>query len=142
MSMSAVMKERFYNEGRVLPLCVNDGCDRNVAVREWKNWSFKSECSSCSNRRIKTGVMLEGVTQHKKTYCENVDGQLGFSCPVPRDNWKGFFNSLDLDHIDGDHYNNVPENVKTFCKLCHGRKSVENGDCNSHKFSARRMEVL
>lgn len=139
---SAAMKEKFYNEERTLPLCVNDGCDRNVAVREWKNWSFKSECSSCSSRRIKTGVMREGVTQHKKTYCENADSQLGFPCPVPKDGWGGFSNSLDLDHIDGDHYNNVPENVKTFCKLCHGRKSVENGDCNSHKSSARRIESL
>ena len=45
----------------------------------------------------------------------------------------------DLDHLDGDHHNNTPSNVKTYCKLCHGRKSLINGDCNSNKASTRRM---
>lgn len=80
-----------------------------------------------------------GVIIHKKDYCENYDGQLGFNCPVPRDRWIGFKNSLDLDHLDGDHGNNVPDNVKTFCKLCHGKKTLENGDCNSNKSSARNI---
>jgi hypothetical protein len=30
--------------------------------------------------------------------------------------------------------------VKTYCKLCHGRKSLINGDCNSNKQSSRVIE--
>jgi hypothetical protein len=138
-SLSAQMKAKFFSEGHTLPTCVNDGCDNFVQVREWKYWSFKSECSACAAAR-KKGVTRHGVTQHKKAYCENHDGHLGFSCPVPSDGWVGFENSLDLDHLDGDHHNNVPANVKTYCKLCHGRKSLENGDCNSNKSSARRIQ--
>ena len=135
-SLSQHMKVKFFSEGNDLPDCVNDGCYNKVTVREWKYWSFKSECSRCTNAR-KKGKIIPGITIHKKDYCENHDGQLGFSCPVPRDGWIGFQNSLDLDHLDGNHYNNVPGNVKTFCKLCHGRKSLENGDCNSNKESSR-----
>lgn len=137
-NLSAQMKAKFFAEGHSLPHCVNEGCNNFVQVREWKYWSFKSECSACATAR-KKGVTRPNITQHKKNYCEN-DGHLGFSCPVPRDGWVGFENSLDLDHLDGDHYNNVPANVKTYCKLCHGRKSLENGDCNSNKSSARRIE--
>tara|TARA_R110002020_G_scaffold365469_1_gene577665 strand:+ start:113 stop:538 length:426 start_codon:yes stop_codon:yes gene_type:complete len=136
LSLSQQQKAKFFNEGNELPICVNDGCFNKVTVREWKYWSFKSECSRCTNARKKEKTIL-GVTIHKKIYCENHDGQLGFDCPVPKDGWIGFQNSLDLDHLDGNHYNNVPDNVKTFCKLCHGRKSLENGDCNSKKESSR-----
>ena len=132
------MKEKFFAEGHTLPTCVNDGCNNNVQVREWKYWSFKSECSTCATAR-KKGRTVAGVTRHKKPHCENYDGHLGFGCPVPRQGWGGFLNSLDLDHLDGNHYNNTPENVKTYCKLCHGRKSLENGDCHSNKSSSRKM---
>ena len=130
------MKEKFFAEGHILPTCVNDGCDNYVQVREWKYWSFKSECSSCASARNK-GINRPGVTKHKKNYCENHDGHLGWTCPVST--FEGFEASLDLDHLDGDHHNNTPSNVKTYCKLCHGRKSLINGDCNSNKASTRRM---
>jgi hypothetical protein len=137
-SLSQQMKAKFFAEGHELPTCVNCGCNNKVLVREWKYWSFKSECSRCTSARKKRKT-IQGVTIHKKNYCENVDGQLGFACPVPHDGWIGFQSSLDLDHLDGNHYNNIPTNVKTFCKLCHGRKSLDNGDCNSNKKSSRAI---
>lgn len=134
------MKNKFYAEGHNLPKCVNPGCDKYVVVRDWKNWSIKSECSRCANCRIKNLPFPEGITQHKKTYCEN-DGHLDFECPIKEGQDLTLFGSaLDLDHIDGDHFNNVPENVKTYCKMCHNRKSIEAGDTNSHKKSARKIE--
>jgi hypothetical protein len=138
-NFSQQMKQKFFAEGHQLPICINEGCLNYVAVREWKYWSFKSECSSCAYFR-KKGLVKPGVKQHKKAYCENYDGHLGFLCPVPKENWKGFESSLDLDHLDGNHYNNVIENVKTYCKLCHGKKSLNNGDCNSNKKSSRKIE--
>ena len=138
MGIMNKMKEKFFAEGHTLPTCVNDGCNNNVQVREWKYWSFKSECSSCATAR-KKGVDRPGVVKHKKNYCENHDGHLGWPCPVLKDGWIGFENSIDLDHLYGYHHNNTPSNVKTYCKLCHGRKSLINGDCNSNKASTRRM---
>jgi len=76
MSISGIQKQKFYERGHSLPKCVNDGCGNDVAVRNWSNWSFKSECYRCQNDR-KTGVIREGVIIHKKNYCENYDGHLG-----------------------------------------------------------------
>jgi hypothetical protein len=134
VSINKTQKEKFYNLGYKLPKCVNIGCNNDVAVRNWGNWSLKSECSSCQTAR-KNGKIKKNIIIHKKSYCENIDGHLGFKCPVI--DWKGFESGLDLDHVDGNHLNNSPENVKTYCKLCHGRKSLENGDCSNKKISAR-----
>ena len=136
------IKKKFLEAGNKIPKCVNEGCDNEVAVREWKYLSFKSECSRCMNAR-KRGIKIEGVIIHKKDYCENVDGHLGFECPVSKEEWVNYPMALDLDHIDGDHYNNSPANVKTYCKLCHMRKGHNDGDYNSKKGSGRNlMEIL
>jgi hypothetical protein len=138
MNISEIQKNKFYERGLTLPKCINQGCDNDVAVRNWSNWSFKSECHTCQTNR-KKGIVREGITIHKKEYCENVDGHLGFNCPVPtKESWGGFqIGCLDLDHIDGNHDNNSIENVRTYCKLCHSRKSIENGDCSNKRNSSR-----
>lgn len=140
--ISNIQKQKFYERGFNLPKCVNHGCDKNVAVRDWSNWSFKSECSTCQTDR-KKGVVREGIVIHKKTYCENIDGHLGFNCPVVNiESWVDFqIGCLDLDHLDGNHHNNAPDNVKTYCKLCHNKKSVESGDCSNKKVSARKFNL-
>mgnify|MGYP006112262011 FL=1 len=139
MNISLTMKEKFYKEGNILPFCINKGCSNNIAVREWKNWSFKSECSSCMNAR-KENRDIPGVIRHKKRYCENNDSRLGFNCPVHPSEWDSFQESLDMDHLDGNHFNNVPENVDTYCKLCHFRKSKEEGDWDRWRDTARIIE--
>jgi len=143
LSKSELAKKEFFDKGNKLPICVNDGCNNDVIVREWKYWSFKSECSRCTQAR-KNNKKIDGVKIHKKNYCENLNGQLGFKCPVTASTiqesikaWKEYRASLDLDHADGDHLNNNPDNVKTYCKLCHNRKSKNTGVWNSNKPSRR-----
>lgn len=143
MNPGQQMKQKFFEDGNILPTCVNPGCSRPVMVRDWKNWSIKSECATCYKARTTGffGPAMDGITIHKKEFCENIDGRLGWTCPVPSESWKALdmLNALDLEHLDGDHFNNVPENVDTICKLCHGKKSVENNDFSSHKHSARKI---
>ena len=86
-------------------------------------------------------TIKNNVTIHKKDFCENNDAHLGFSCPVKTNLWNNFLESLDLDHIDGDHINNNPKNVRTYCKLCHSRKSKETGDWDSNKPSRRNIDI-
>ena len=105
-----------------------------LIFNESESGNGKFPCRNCN----KTFSYKENVTRHKKSYCENADGHLGWTCPVST--FVGFETSLDLDHLDGDHHNNVPSNVKTYCKLCHGRKSILNGDCNSNKSSSRSIQ--
>ena len=56
-----------------------------------------------------------------------------------KEDWNDFQESLHLDHFDGDHANNKPENLKTYCALCHSRKSKEDGDWSSHRDSRRNI---
>jgi len=72
--------------------------------------------------------------QHMKHYCENADGRLGFECPTNVDYIKQqmhedvFVGCLDVDHIDGNHDNNDPQNLQTLCKTCHYVKTHINKD--------------
>jgi len=77
--------------------------------------------------------------RYRKDYCENIDGRLGFICnstlPTQEminavrglEDWKPKW-LLEVDHIDGNHTHNDPENLQTLCKHCHVMKSFSNGD--------------
>ena len=121
---------RYLAEGNKIPTCVNQGCENNVVVRDWKYYSFKHVCSNCKSREKKGLKMREGVTSYKKRYCENRDGRLGFVCPVSYE-FQFPNNVLHGDHIDGDHENNNPQNLQTLCSICHHIKGHKSGDFNS-----------
>lgn len=144
--MSAVIKESWFKAGNVLPECINIGCDNYVRIRHWTSTghpSIKSECSTCENERLgKNKTVRPWVTMVKKNYCENYDGHLGFPCAINADEYENLpSNCYELDHIDGDHFNNVPENVKTYDSICHARKGKEKGDFNGHKDSNIRYNL-
>jgi len=138
--MSIRAKRTWLDHGNVLPDCINVGCSRTVAVRHWTasgDPSIKSECSSCASAR-KRKVFTEGIEIQKKEYCENRDGHLGFGCSLKQEDYEILPSDVyHLDHIDGDHFNNVPHNVETLCSICHARKGKESGDFNSQKPSSR-----
>ena len=61
--------------------------------------------------------------KHRKTYCENQDGRLGFVC-----GWKRKFTHLgmlEVDHIHGrtGKYPHRPSNLQTLCSNCHKYKT-------------------
>jgi hypothetical protein len=134
-----MMKKKFYDKGNLLPECVNKGCKSAITVREWKNQSIKSECTRCARCR-KNGELIPGVTIHKKKFCQNKDGLLGFECPMKSAIWDEWLESLHLDHKDGFHEHNWPGNVETICNLCHTRKSKKRKDWDSNKPSGRKLE--
>ena len=59
---------------------------------------------------------------HKKDYCQRCDFR-----PVHT-------SQLDVDHIDGDRWNNDPSNLQTLCANCHRLKTHLSGDSNSGIF--------
>ena len=120
-------KENYLAAGNRIPTCVNKGCNNNVIVRDWKYYSFKHMCSDCTARLQKGLPPRAGVTSYKKNYCENKDGRLGFECPV-NEKWNFPNSVLHGDHKDGDHENNVIENMQTLCSICHHLKGLHSGD--------------
>lgn len=136
--------KKWIENGNTIPTCINEGCRNNVAIRHWSaqgDPSLKTECSRCSSARIQNKT-IEGVTFHKKKYCENMDGILGFMCPMDRERYHEFPSDIyEMDHLDGNHHNNTLPNLITLCSICHTRKGKENGDFNGFKASSRIHKV-
>ena len=143
MSKSTNIKLLNWNQlGNKLPKCVNIGCIRPVAVRHWSDSgipSLKSECNKCSTAR-KNNTSIEGITILKKHICENKDGILGFICPIDKTRYTEFpSDCYHMDHRDGNHENNIPDNIITICSFCHARKGRESGDFNGSKKTSRKL---
>ena len=140
-STNSIYFKKWIESGKIIPICINHGCDNYVAIRHWSiqgKPSLKTECSKCSNMRIK-GKTIRGIIFHKKNYCENKDNIFGFTCPMDKSRYNEFPSDIyDMDHKDGDHFNNTPENLITICKICHARKGKEQGDFNSQKKSSMK----
>jgi 5-methylcytosine-specific restriction endonuclease McrA len=121
---------RFPDEGSTFrPKCINQGCHNPVAlfrgiVSDPKGRELRTVCSECHKASYGLKSLRKGIISHKKTYCENHDSHLGFECT----SIIHFPGVLELDHIDGNHLNNIPENVRTLCKICHSFKSYLNND--------------
>lgn len=130
--------------GGVIPPCPNEGCKNRVAVRHCDKAdipSFHNQCGRCKAASTK-GKILPGIVFLKKRCCENSDGRLGFTCPVPAGGFEGFpSDCFHLDHKDSNHENNDHANLQTLCSLCHARKGKESGDFNGSKATSRKKKV-
>jgi hypothetical protein len=126
-------------ESSFRPKCINHGCVNPVAIMRGtlgilQGREIRSVCSHCHQASYGKKLLKQGVTSIKKTFCENHDSHLGFDC-------KSIIHSsanLQLDHIDGNHFNNIPSNIQTLCSICHTEKSIRNGD---FKLSLEEQEM-
>jgi hypothetical protein len=111
------------------PTCCNRNCDRLVHLINYSATGtpkYRPYCGQCHLATMGKKPFKEGVEPIKKTFCENSDSRLGFSCATNGETLHSCM--LDLDHIDGDHYHNVEKNIQTLCKNCHSYKTKMNGD--------------
>ena len=127
MSKSAEALERCRRKGKTIPECVNIGCAREAAIRDVKaSWriSFHNMCSRCKRQHEHGEPLDDGIENIRKS--ENSDGHLGWDCPIALEEHESY--QFILDHIDGDHTNNDPDNLQTLCRFCDAEKSKRAGD--------------
>ena len=111
------MKESFIRNIDV-PRCDVDGCNK---PRMW-NGTYKKDGSKQYKRNCSMHNSARWITkyvQEKKTYCENIDGRLGYKCTTT------IVSScqLEVDHVDGNPSNNKSQNLQTLCGCCHSYKT-------------------
>lgn len=74
------------------------------------------------NNIINNKILGRPYLKYKKEYCEFCGFIAIHKC------------QLDVDHIDGNHYNNDPDNLQTLCANCHRLKTRINNDYKKIKY--------
>jgi hypothetical protein len=72
------------------------------------------ENSNYQSHKLKLRLLAEGLKQHK---CE--------CCGITE--WNGQPAPIELDHIDGNRYNNTIENLRILCPNCHAQTDTYRG---------------
>jgi hypothetical protein len=127
--LSMIKAVHYFEDGGIRPTCINENCNNPVHLSKGNLKSsvgrvVRTVCGPCHRASYSKSPLPYNVKSIKKDYCENNDGHLGFPC-TSTIHYGGI---LELDHIDGQHYNNVPSNIQTLCKICHAYKGYLNGD--------------
>lgn len=106
--------DRIYKRGR--PVCIVPGCD-NIAHNKGKNYG--GYILTCAKHYYGKHTITGGYIANKKSYCENIDGRLGFKCTAT------IVDScmITIDHIDENHHNHNPKNLHSLCACCHNYKT-------------------
>jgi len=68
----------------------------------------------CLSHRLKLRLIREGVKTHQCEVCGITE-------------WNGKPTPIELDHIDGNHYNNNIENLRVICPNCHAQTDTYRG---------------
>jgi|MDTC01.1.fsa_nt_gb hypothetical protein len=137
------MRATFWYTGTMIiklkkrPKCQVPGCDKNAqlitSIKKWKfrktSWvAEKYDCEGYTcmkHHSIHYGIGGWDYKIHRKDYCENIDGRLGYKCTttIVDPEWQ-----LDGDHIDGNPTHNDAKNIQTLCKCCHAIKTRNEKD--------------
>jgi hypothetical protein len=106
------------------PECSYPGCTNKVGYHKKYNkqdGSLGAKWKSCCEFHRK--VQKPAMDKFKmKSGCANVDAHHGFKC-TSNITSPG---QLDINHIDGNRYNNSPENREVLCKVCHQQVTIDN----------------
>ena len=108
------------------PICINHGCERGVHQSAPNKW--RPVCQKCLINGYKGLPLGEGITPFKTGKCSNQSEHLGFPCPIDYEKAPWAIGSTQIDHIDGNHLNNILDNVQELCQICHQEKGKINGD--------------
>jgi len=105
---------------RSAPCCSAPGCRKKTSI---SGTNRKGELKFTTYCPEHVGLASAHLA-FRKTYCENLDSRFGFTCTTTI----MLMAQLEVDHIDGNPYNNDPNNLQTLCSCCHKYKTITNRD--------------
>ena len=70
-----------------------------------------------TSHKLKLKLIRDGIKEHKCEVCGIVE-------------WNGAKAPIELDHIDGNHTNNVLSNLRIVCPNCHAQTETNSGRKN------------
>lgn len=73
-----------------------------------------------SSHKLRLRLLRDGLKQHKCEICDSIE-------------WMGKPIPLELDHIDGNHFNNDLSNLRVICPNCHAQTDTHAGKKNKGK---------
>jgi 5-methylcytosine-specific restriction endonuclease McrA len=73
-----------------------------------------------SAHKLKLKLIRDGIKKHECEVCGTVE-------------WMGKKVPIELDHIDGNHYNNELSNLRIVCPNCHAQTDTNSGKNNKHR---------
>ena len=133
------VKRRKYPKLSTDPICANPGCTAIVVFSTMQKsgkrtpQAFCGSCKTAYSKKFKgekykfkkcvTGLIKTGKCSDKNC-CHDYEksDRLGRPYPITQ-----------MDHIDGDSFNNIPKNLQELCSPCHQFKSMKSGDLNPRK---------
>lgn len=121
--------------GEFRPRCVNYGCDRPVAHSGTR---YRPVCGSCHKASYGAKEYRHGVMPFRTGRCSNDTEQLGFPCPTNYEQAPWAVGVTEIDHMDGNHLNNVLSNLMELCPMCHKKKGMLAGDYSGFRYAKTR----
>jgi hypothetical protein len=108
--------------------------DNNVDISHFKRDEktkvpFKDRLTKDS-RKLHSSDIKDYLVENNIVKYECAECQIG-------DTWRGKPLSLQLDHINGDHYDNRIENLRLMCPMCHSQTDTYTGR-NLRRFEVKR----
>jgi Zn finger protein HypA/HybF involved in hydrogenase expression len=93
---------------------------RKVSSRYKTANDYLIENSYISSHRLKLKLIKDGAKDHRCEICSGVE-------------WMGNPIQIELDHRDGNHYNNELSNLRIICPNCHAQTETYSGKNNKDK---------
>lgn len=114
--------------------CTVEGCNKFLTA--YQGPGSDTLCRSHQKNLAEYGGMgtiKKVYSHHRDTHCEHcgytpLTDERVQSQEDPKIRNRLARTLLTVDHIDGNHENNSPENLQTLCTVCHAIKTVVNGD--------------